>query len=317
MKPILRRAGAAIARNPAYKVLSLSVALMAWLYVQGEQVVETKIRARVMWDLPEGLLTVEPLPASVALSIGGPRNATRKAAQYDVRIPIDLSQVNIGEHALDLSSFQVAGLPANVQVLGVAPSNVRFVLDEVSAKKVRIEPRLVGDPAAGWDVVGADVEPQVVSIRGPRAVVDAVGEVATMPVDVSGMEKDTEQRVELDLPRSTQLVSDDPIRLRVDVEPEVVRREFTGVPVAVWRLDGWRTEPDAVKVILEGPAAAMGTLVPEEVVVFAHLPDNPTRVAYDAPFGPSSGPRLRVIQTAGDEIRAVAVEPSTVRVERP
>lgn len=317
MRNLLQRLGAALVRNPAYKLLSLSVALMAWLYVQGEQVVETKVRARVMWELPPELLTVEPLPASVALTIGGPRNATRKAAHYDVRIPIDLSEIGMGEHSLDFSAFPVAGLPPNVQVLGVSPSTVRFVLDEVSAKKVRVEPRLVGDPAAGWDVVGAEVEPQVVSIRGPRAVVDGVGEVATMPVDVSGMERDTEQRVDIDLPRSTQLVSDEPIRVRVDVEPEVVRREFTSVPVGVWRQDGWNTEPDTVRVVLEGPAAAMGTLAPEDVAVFAHLPDNPTRSAYEASFGPDSGLRLRVLHTAGEALRVVTVEPTTVRVERP
>src|SRR5690606_27082567 len=108
---------------------------------------------------------------------------------------------------------------------------------------VRVEPRTVGDPAAGWQVVSVDVRPQVVSIRGPRAVVTTVSEVATMPVDVSEFSQDAEQRVDLDLPRNVELVTDEPIRVTIDVEPRLVTREYAAVPVTLWNAGGWAVEP--------------------------------------------------------------------------
>jgi len=312
----LREVGRGLVRNPGYKLLSLAIAVVAWLYVQGGQVVEAKVRARVEWPHLESLLPVQPLPASVTLTVGGPRNATRHAQQDDVTIPVDLSGATAGQVTLDFSSLPIHGLPANVQVLKVDPPTIRFTLDEVAAKKVRVTPKLVGDPADGYQVVAADMTPPVVSIRGPRSVLEKVSAVPTLPVDVSGMAKDTEQRVELDLPRTVDLVTDENLRVSVDVEPRDTRREFSTVPVDVWRMDGWRVDPETVKVVLEGPTAAVNAIDPQDVVVFVHLPDPPSRTAYDAPFGPTKGPRLRVLDGAGDDVRAVSVEPSTVHVVR-
>ncbi|MBW1877616.1 MAG: hypothetical protein JRI25_01650 [Deltaproteobacteria bacterium] len=306
-----------LARNPGYKVLSFSIALVAWLYVQGEQVVEAKVRARAMWTLPPDLLAVEPLPASVVLTVAGRRNAIRRAAQGDVRVPIDLSDIGIGGHTVDFSAFPAEGVPANLEVLEVAPASIRFSLDEVLAKKVRIEPKLVGDPEDGYQVAEVAIYPQVVSIRGPRVNVDTVSEIATLPIDVSGFATDVAQRVELDLPRSVALVSDEVIRVVIDIDPRVVDREFTAAPVDVWRLSGWTCTPETVTVVLEGPAAAMAEIAEEDVVVFAHLPDPPDRSEYEAPFGPTEGTRLRVLHGGGDEVRAVSVEPSVVRVAVP
>lgn len=312
----LRETGRRLVRNPGYKLLSLAIAIVAWLYVQGSQVVEAKVRARVVWPHLERLLPVEPLPASVTLTVGGPRNATRRAQQGDVTIPVDLSGATAGEVTLDFSSLPIHGLPANVAVQKVDPQTIRFTLDEVSAKKVRITPKLLGDPANGFQVVSDDVKPPVVTIRGPRSVIERVSEVPTMPVDVSGISKDIEQRVDLDLPRTVDLVTDDTPRVSVDVEPTNAQREFDGVPVDVWRADGWRVDPPTVKVVLEGPTTEVNAIDDQEVVVFVHLPDPATHAAYDAPFGPKKGPRLRVLDGAGNDVKAVSVEPSTVHVVR-
>jgi hypothetical protein len=121
----------------------------------------------------------------------------------------------------------------------------------------------------------------------------------------------------LDLPRSVALVSDEIIRVVVDVEAEVMNREFPAAPVEVWRLAGWTCTPQTVKVVLEGPAAAVTEIAEQDVVVFAHLPDAPDRTVYEAPFGPTEGTRLRVLHGGGDEVRAVSVEPNVVRVELP
>lgn len=304
--------------NPGYKVLSLAIAVAAWLYVQGQEVAEEEtVRARVQWEMPEALLAVEPLPASVSLTVTGPRNAIKRAKQGDPYLLIDLTDATSGEHSLDFRSFSPRGMPASIEVADVAPSSVRFALDEVVAKKVKIEPTWIGDPAPGYQVASVDVDPQLVSIRGPRSVVDPITTVATRPADVPGASDDVLRRVDLDLPRGVALVTDAVIRVSVDIEPTVVRREFTQAPVQVWDHPGWTCDPDRVSVLLEGPAASMAGIGEDQVVVFAHVPESPERSSYEVVYGPDEGPRLRVLHGAGEGVVVERVRPSSVVVQRP
>jgi len=303
--------------NPGYKLLSLGIALVAWLWVQGSQVIPARVRAQVVWTSPTGLMAVEALPASVTLTVVGPRHATRMAAQGEVRIPIDLSKSDQGPVSLDLSTFAIDGLPANLTVTDIEPSTLKFTLDSILAKKVRVEARTIGDPAEGWQVAAVDVDPQVVSIRGPRAVVSSVSTVATLPVDVSDFVEDAEQRVDLDLPRNTELVTDDPIRVSVDVEPRFVTLDLEAVPVQVWEGDGWTVDPATVRVVLQGPSEELSRIGDDDVVAFVHLPAEPTRKSYDPAYGPTSGTRLRVLHPGGDEVTVEAVTPARVKVTRP
>ncbi len=313
----LERLGRFIVRNPAYKILSITVALMAWLYVQGTEVVETTIRARVVWNLPEELATADYLRNYVALTIGGPRNATRRAE--GVRIPINLQDIGPGEHSLDFSSFPVVGLPPNVQVLGITPSSDSFVLDEVARRKVRVEVEdsLVGELAPGWMIASMEITPPVVPIRGPRMVVEDITAVPTETVDISDASSDFERWVDLDLPRGVRHVGEERVRVRVTLQPEETERTFSEVPVRVWNHQDWTPTTDAVEVVLEGPAAAMGELEEDHVAVFVHLPEDPTQVVYDASHGPREGLRLRVLHGGGEGIRVRSVTPDTVRVVRP
>src|SRR5690606_24193727 len=74
-----RNAAALLLGNLHYKLVGLLVAISAWLFVQGEQVVTDRVRAAIDWITPVGLVTTEELPATVVLTVEGPRNAVRRA----------------------------------------------------------------------------------------------------------------------------------------------------------------------------------------------------------------------------------------------
>ena len=80
----------AIVANPWTKLLSFALATGTWLYVQGEEVHETRIKAQIAWTLPEDLVATEPLPTSATLTVNGKRSAARKARESAVRLVVDL-----------------------------------------------------------------------------------------------------------------------------------------------------------------------------------------------------------------------------------
>ena len=49
-----------LTRNPRLKLLSLAVAVVAWVYVQGGEEQVVRLRARLVWELPAGLVPVLP-----------------------------------------------------------------------------------------------------------------------------------------------------------------------------------------------------------------------------------------------------------------
>lgn len=303
--------------KPHYKLTSFALALMAWSYVQGTHVDQVKARVVVQWELPIGLVAVEPLPTSIVVNLEGSRFATRRAAGNALMLPIDLRASTVGEHGLDFQSFELSGLQGGVAPLSYSPSSVRFMLDEVATKKVRVGPVQVGDPDAAYVIERLSIRPPVVELRGPREVVKSLYEVTTKPIDVSGVKASQELVVSLDLPRGLGLVSDVPVIAELEVGPLLEARSYAAVPVKVWNHYGWRPAEEGVQVTLEGPSSALDRVQASEIVALVHLPENISRLRYEAPFGPTEGLRLRVLHGGSEQVKVVRVEPSRVEVYRP
>lgn len=302
--------------NPWAKLLSVGLATVAWLYVQGEEVREERVKAQIAWTLPEELVSTEPLPTTASVTVRGTRAAVNKAHQAAVRLVVDASSFTEGEHSVDIDGIVADGLPSSVERLGVTPSSVRFVLDRLAVHSVRIQVVMVGDPAPGFAIVSTETDPTVVEVRGPRDAVSALREVPTRPIDVTGLDEDTELDVSLDLPRGVQRSSQALVRARLTVRSQTEQRRIEAVPVFVWEQEGWRVQPDRVSVLLEGPTARLRELEVDRVAAFVHLPQTPDGDHFDVWFGPKAGVRLEVLHNGGDGVTAVATTPPSVAVDR-
>ena len=301
-------------RNPFYKLLGLTIALSAWLYVQGRQVVEDRVRGEVMWRLPPDLATIEPLPNVVSATVSGSRSAVRRAARSPLRLEVDLRQSKLGDHALEFSVLEFGGLPAGVEVLQVTPSSVQFVLDEVTTRKMKVVPIPIGDPAPGYTVEGVSVEPSVVEVSGPRSVVANQLEISTKPIDVSKIDGHRTVPVELDVAWGVTYAGSD-LMAQIEVSALEHHVNIIGVPISV--LDAtstWAVSVGSVEVELVGPAAPLARLDQRRLAVLVYLPDEPTEARYQVALG-TSGARMEPINLPA-EVRAEGVVPSVVEVYR-
>ncbi len=300
--------------HPFAKLFSLLLAGAIWFYVQGEEIHDARVRAEIDWQLPPGLMSVEPLPTQVAMTIRGTRVATRRARDMPVRIVVDLRDAGVGEHGVDLSTAPRQGLPSGLEVLAIAPNAVRFVLDEVTTRRVAISALLVGDPAEGFAISEVTLDPDVVEVRGPRSAIAGLDAIRTQPIDVSGIAETAPRQVVLDLPRSVTLEGLPPVA-QVAVSSRRERRVIEDVPVHVRGHWDWRPEPATVDVTLEGRASVLAAVTPELVAAVVVVPDGTVRQTFDAWWGPQDGVRLEVLRPAG--VDAASVQPPSVKVTRP
>lgn len=307
-----------IVAHPHYKVLAVLLALSAWWFVIASDPHEKTVTIPLAVTEPSDRMATG-IPAGVTVVLQGPRSALRRieGEKHKLSIPIDVAAVatDLGEHSLDLSAYEIEGLPGTVAAKEFRPGAITFSLDEVDERSVSVEPVVVGDPEEGWMVVQVKLEPNVVSVRGPRRVLANLTRIRTLPIDVSGLRFDRRFDSRPDLSDGLEVVGDAVLEARVDVEPKVETRVFSAVPVFVRGLPNWVAEPATVRIRAEGPAASLRQISAKDVVAQVYLPDEPSRATYEAPFGAVSGVRAEVTLPS-ELVEVVDVEPTVIKVTR-
>lgn len=313
---VLERLRELVLGNLAYKVLAGAFAMMMWIWVQSEQVVEERTRVRLDWKFPEGLTPVEPPLESATVTVEGVQAFVRAVRQRDLSIPVDLSRAKEGQVELDLTERPIEGLPGHLRVVAIAPATLQLRLDRIQKRRVPVAAATRGEPAEGWRVAGVRVQPDRVELRGPSTILRQLEEVQTDPVDVGGLRDDGEFTVGLAV-RQGQLAPTSPVTftVTVDLEPVVRQRRVEDVPVIV-RTEGWVATASRVAVTLQGPATTIEQLDPDEVSVVVSVPDGYAPEAGLATRGREGGPRFEVLHAGGDQVEVVDVQPPKIPVMR-
>jgi hypothetical protein len=299
----------------AYKAVAFAFALVAWLWVQNEQVVEDTVRARIVWTFPDGLMPVEPPLESTTLALEGIQSFVRAARQQDLSIAVDLSRAREGDVSVELADRPVSSLPSQVRVASVAPSTLKLTLDRILKRRVPVVAATRGEVAAGHRLAGITISPDRVELSGPASVLRALAEAPSDVVDIGGLTEDASFEVGLAL-RAGQLTPTGPtaFTVAVDIERIVIERTFASVPLAV--RDGVPGAPSVAvaSVVLEGPEAILAGMAEDAVRVWIEAPEGTEpRMAR---FGASEGARLTIEQPGGDAVRVVRIEPAEVALER-
>jgi YbbR domain-containing protein len=165
---------------------------------------------------------------------------------------------------------------------------------------------LQGTLAAGYLISNVSVEPQVVTVFGSSAVLDALpGFIATEPVSVTNATQDINSRVRLGLPSGVSFLGDPTVQVNVTIKP--IESSVTVlsplIPQGLSPDLSARFSPEAIDVILSGPIARLNALQSGDVQSFAHLFNLITGTYQITPT---------VVVPAG--MNVVSVLPSTVQV---
>ena len=306
--------------NPANKALSLAIAVATWAFVQQAQVHSGRVKVGLDVVLPEGLLTVDPMPTRASLLVEGPRSMVRRT-QFDdsLMMRIDLSEADIGLQEVALSDFVVRGLPSSLTVVETTPNALRVQLDERGEKSVAVEMAPLGDLAKGHRLVDARPDPAMVVVSGPRSVLMGLDAVSTAPLDVSAVSESTALPIDLVLPSNVMPAERWEGMANLMVESVDSTLNVSGVPVLVWErhMEYTPAATDTrVQLELEGPSEVLRNISLDEVVAFVYLPEGADEGRYEASYQASSGARLEVIFPRKDVIRVATPPKDVVVVKR-
>ena len=254
--------------NAGLKVVSLICALGFYVFIHGAENAQRTYRVGVMVIPPEDanrrLMT--QLPTEIAVTLrGSPQTLDDLRADDLGSLQLDLRSGQKTRIDLDPSTLRV---PPSLTVEEIYPTRLDLRWDDVVSRPIRVQIARTGEPSPGFSVKREPrVEPELVTARGPRSVVDVIQFARAAPFDVSGL-VEGEYRRPLALDKPPDLVSFDleSVSATIEITRQLANKQFPALKVEVIGFPRATTVPKTVSVVVNGMAEDIALLTAETVI---------------------------------------------------
>jgi YbbR domain-containing protein len=190
-------------RNLGLKFVSTLVAILLWLVVAGERVVERVMRAPVEFqNLPAGLEIVGNPPDTVEVRLRGSSGALSRIGSGDMSAVINLETARPGRRLFHITQNQV-NVPYGIDIVQVGPSTLTMEFEVSGIRSVRVEPDINGRPAPGYEVTQVKSDPDTVEVAGPETALKLLQAAITEPVSVADQTRTVREVVTVGVPDSS------------------------------------------------------------------------------------------------------------------
>lgn len=247
-------------------VLSLVLAILAWLFVHSGQITRIERAVKVDYiNLPLSLAFAKPPLQEVQIYVTGSFHRLRGLEQEDLTYLVDLRNSKVGKRRIeiDLSTMR---LPYDIRASNPRPRAFDVSFEQVVSKEVPINPQYVGKIEEGYAVTELKIDPDPVGISGPRSIIEGL-EKLNLEIDVDGRKESfsTQLALETGFP---QVEASEAVLVEVEIKPISLQRSYTEVPVvASHKNDRIRIEPAMATLSLEGPQGELDKAEKELKVV--------------------------------------------------
>ncbi len=257
------------------KLVSIALAVLLWLLVAGDPLVERSLRVPLeVQNIPPDLELVGDPPSTVEVRLRGAAGTLSRLVTGDVLALLDLRAARPGRRLFHLTTDRVR-VPFGVEVTQIQPATIGLTLERTATRTVPVVPQVEGRPLPGFVVAGASADPATVEVVGPESRLRLVTEAITDTVSADGKSASFVER-------ATVGVVDPLVRLREPVVARVtvtiaaapIERVLRDVPVHVRDQTTRRSVevvPSAVAVHLRGAREALEALSANEVMAYVDL----------------------------------------------
>lgn len=216
------------------KLMSFCFAVFLWYFVAGEDKVDVNVQIPIeIVNLPRELVIANQFKKELEVTVSGPRGLVKDLANKHTTRSVDLSKAAIGNYEIrnDLDSIR---FPRGIRVLRIQPTHVSLLLDQLVKKDLPIKVRRTGEPADGYQLESITLEPDDITIAGPKAVLDEVVALNTVPINLHGLKISTTRQVALDIkPAIANLIGEPIVTAKITVREQMVDKIIGRVPITV------------------------------------------------------------------------------------
>lgn len=258
------------------RVASLLVAVGLWFGIAGRQTAERGMVVPVeLRNVPRDLELTGDAVSTVDVRVRASAGLVNSLQPGAIRATIDLAGAHEGERIVQLSSDRIEA-PQGFRVVKITPSLLTLNLERTLRKTIPVRPRVIGRPAAGFEVAELSSDPSEVTVAGPRSRVQEIESAFTEPVSVGGASTGATELVNVGLEDPLlRLEGGSRVRVTVAVREAHETRAFEGLRI-VARGRPARLEPSRAAVTVTGPASLVRALAPGDLQPYVALPGQGT-----------------------------------------
>lgn len=258
-----------LTRNLGLKVLSIGVAVMLWLVVTGDLVVERTLRIGLeLQRVPAGLEAVGTGPETVGVRVRGPASRLSSLVPGDLAAVVDLEGTRPGRRLFAITPAQVTA-PFGVEVIQVTPATLLLEFEPTASAVVPVQARVEGTLAPGHSVTHVAVTPSQVRISGPESVVKAVTELFTAPVSIAGAKALVRETVSIDSMESSLRLGGGAVAVvTVTVTADTIERTLNGVGIMLRGGVPGELTPAVAAVKVQGAREIVESLTAADIALF-------------------------------------------------
>ncbi len=293
-------------RHLGLKILSVGIAVLLWLGVSGEQIVERSLRVPLeLQNIPPNLELVDIPPPTVDVRVRGASGLLSHLAAGDIVAVLDMASVRPGRRLFPLTPDRVRG-PSGVEVGQVSPSTIALEFERSETRSVRVVPPIDGQPAQGYEVQAVTSQPDAAEVMGPATLLRQLNRVVTEPVSVAGATRSVRETVTMGVAApGLRLKTPGRASVTVTIGPVPVQRTISGVSVRLLNAPrrAAAATPASVAIDVKGPKELIEGLAPEALDASVDLAGlRPGRY------------NLQVRVSPPERVEVLRVDPGTVNV---
>ena len=255
------RAFATVRRTPRLLALSVILGIALWVFVTEDEdpsiagVFPSQIQVTFVNVGPD--LAVANNLGAVDLRIEASQERWESLTASNFEATVNLAGLTAREQSVPVR-VEVSGT-RGVRILAVEPPSITVNLEPVVSRIIPVEPRLLGTPPSGFEIVQTVPERVTVEISGPESLVE-LAERAVAEINVTGITVGFQQVAEL-VPRGASdgrirglSVQPSTVSVTVDVQKSTVSKtvpftvELLGEPAQGYRVAGVTVSPTVARI---------------------------------------------------------------------
>lgn len=255
------RAFATVRRTPRLLTLSIILGIALWVFVTEDEdpsiarLFPSQIQVTFVNVGPD--LAVANNLGAVDLRIEASQERWESLTASNFEATVNLAGLTAREQSVPVR-VEVSGT-RGVRILAVEPPSITVNLEPVVSRIIPVEPRLLGVPPSGFEIVQTVPERVTVEISGPESLVE-LAERAVAEINVTGITVGFQQVAEL-VPRGASdgrirglSVQPSTVSVTVDVQKSTVSKtvpftvELLGEPARGYRVAGVTVSPTVARI---------------------------------------------------------------------
>ncbi len=206
------------ASNMGTKAISVVIAIVLWIIVLGSRNVEVTKEVTLEVITSSEMVAANEIPEKVGFRLSGPKAFLRTILdrrEEPIRVNLTGNKPGLVTHRFFSDSIRV---PIGVKVVSIHPNAVLVKLENIKKREVAVRAQVSGVPPQGFRVSKVEIQPPTIKIKGAESRVDAVAELFTLPVDVTGMTESSERNAVVDVTRHAVQIDGPAPRILIQME---------------------------------------------------------------------------------------------------